>query len=205
MTVVGLLLAAGSGKRFGMPKALVDTGDGPWVLRALRTLDGCDRRLVVLGAAAQDVAALLPSGVGSVVNPDHEQGMGSSLRVGLTALRQDPSVDAAVVMLVDLPDVPRTAVDRLLSTAGTARSVLARAAYQGNPGHPVLIGRDHFTGVLDAAGGDRGARDYLARSEVALVECGDLAGGADQDEPASVAARAPYADPAAAEPSTRGD
>jgi nicotine blue oxidoreductase len=47
----------------------------------------------------------------------------------------------------------------------------------------VLIGREHFAGVMAAAVGDRGARDYLASTAVVVVECGDLAGGADVDEP----------------------
>jgi CTP:molybdopterin cytidylyltransferase MocA len=49
------------------------------------------------------------------------------------------------------------------------------------PGHPVLLGRDHWAGVVETSTGDRGARDYLASHEVALVECGDLATGADVD------------------------
>lgn len=186
--IAGLLLAAGSGRRFGTPKALVDTGGGPWVLRALDTLATTDRRVVVVGAAADEVAALLPDGAEVVRNPDHEGGMGSSLRVGLAALAADPEVGAALVMLVDLPDVPPAAADRVLSILAdasdrTTRSVLARASYRGVPGHPVLIGRDHFAGAMGSAVGDRGARDYLAGAEVALVECGDLAGGADVDEP----------------------
>jgi CTP:molybdopterin cytidylyltransferase MocA len=178
------LLAAGSGRRFGAPKALVDTGDGPWVLRALHTLDGLPQRLVVVGAAADRVVALLPDGVVAVVNPEHDSGMGSSLAVGLRAL--GPEVDAAVVMLVDLPDVPAAAVQRVVGTVtgrAPARTALVRAGYGGTPGHPVLIGAEHVPGVLAAATGDRGARDYLSRHTVTVVDCSDLAGGADMDEP----------------------
>ena len=49
------------------------------------------------------------------------------------------------------------------------------------PGHPVVLGRDHWEGVAASAVGDRGARDYLAAHAVDLVECGDLATGADVD------------------------
>ena len=61
--------------------------------------------------------------------------------------------------------------------------MLARAAYDGEPGHPVLLGHDHWAGVVATAQGDRGARDYLADHDVLLVECGDLATGRDRDEP----------------------
>jgi CTP:molybdopterin cytidylyltransferase MocA len=58
---------------------------------------------------------------------------------------------------------------------------LRRAAYDGRPGHPVLLGRDHWTGVVAAATGDQGARTYLTTHDVELVECGDLATGDDVD------------------------
>ncbi len=85
-----------------------------------------------------------------------------------------------VVSLVDLPDVGAEVITRLLAREVTS-GVLARAAYDGTPGHPVLIGRDHWAGVIESARGDRGARDYLAAHEVELVECGDLATGEDAD------------------------
>ena len=72
--IVGLLLAAGSGQRFGKPKALVDTGDGPSVLRSLATLAETDRQLVVVGASADTVADLLPEGVAVVINTEHAEG-----------------------------------------------------------------------------------------------------------------------------------
>jgi CTP:molybdopterin cytidylyltransferase MocA len=87
-----------------------------------------------------------------------------------------------VVTLVDLPDVDARVVGRLLELPDEP-AVLARAAYDGTPGHPVLLGRDHWAGVAATAGGDQGARAYLRAREVLLVECGDLATGRDQDTP----------------------
>jgi CTP:molybdopterin cytidylyltransferase MocA len=107
--------------------------------------------------------------------------MSASLRTGLAAL--DRAADAALVTLVDLPDVSADVVRRV-AAAATGADVLARAAYDGTPGHPVLIGRDHWAGVIAAATGDQGARDYLKPREVVLVECGDLATGRDVDTPA---------------------
>jgi CTP:molybdopterin cytidylyltransferase MocA len=180
----GLLLAAGAGSRMGRPKALVDG----WLEHGVTTLldGGCDAVTVVLGAAVDDALALLPVGpVDHVVAEDWAEGMSASLRVGLAALA-DRDVEAAVVLLVDLPDVGAPVVGRLLaagSPAGSPSSALARAAYDGRPGHPVLLGRDHWDGVLATARGDEGARAYLAAHEVALVECGDLATGQDVDRP----------------------
>ena len=193
MSVAGLLLAAGAGHRMGTPKALLrDERDVPYVHRALgRLLDGgCERVTVVLGAAADDVSALLDEAgwcdddaVDVVVAGDWAEGMGASLRAGLRALdRTADEVTAALVSLVDLPDVDEAVVARVLA-AGSARDVLARAAYDGTPGHPVLLGRVHWAGVVSTAAGDRGARDYLRDRDVTTVECGDLATGRDVDTP----------------------
>ncbi len=185
--MIGLLLAAGAGRRMGGPKALLRDPDGtPWVVRSVRALaeGGCVEVVVVVGAAAGSVSRLLPAGVRGIRATDWAEGMGASLRAGLAALSEEEMrpVDAVLVSLVDTPGVTREVVARLRAVAGP--DVLARAGYQGRPGHPVLIGRQHWPGVLTVARGDRGARDYLTgRGDVRLVECGDVGHGADRDRP----------------------
>jgi len=176
----------------GRPKALVELDGEPLVVRALRALaeGGAAPLVVVLGARVDEVRAVLPAGVRAVEAPDWADGMGVSLRAGLAALEgagpEGTAVDAAVVHLVDLPGVTAGAVARLVAVGG--HDVLARAAYGGRPGHPVLLGRAHWAGVRAAAVGDAGARGYLAgRADVALVECGDLADADDVDTPEQLA------------------
>jgi nicotine blue oxidoreductase len=158
----------------GQPKALVPG----WLAGSVRALrdGGCDQVTVVLGAAADEARALLDPAERVVVAADWESGMGASLRVGLSAL---PGADAALVHLVDLPDVGAEVIARVGALAAPA--ALARASYGGVPGHPVLLGRDHWAGVAKTAEGDQGARAYLRGREVTLVECGDLATGRDVD------------------------
>jgi nicotine blue oxidoreductase len=195
----------------GRPKALVELAGRPLVSRALEVLrdGGCAPLLVVLGAAAGEVAALLPADVRAVTAEDWADGMGASLRAGLGALDGLPGVTSALVHLVDLPGVGAAAVARMVAAGYTGSAadgpaasgsvasgsvlpgsaalgpdVLARAAYDGRPGHPVLLGRSHWPGVLAAARGDAGARDYLAgHPALRLVECGDLADPRDVDTP----------------------
>ncbi|WP_107766644.1 nucleotidyltransferase family protein [Nocardioides terrigena] len=178
---VGLLLAAGAGRRMGTPKALVHDADGTsWLQRSARALldGGCAPVLVVLGAGAEEAFTLLADlPVEAVVADDWDEGMGASLRAGLLAVGD---TDAVLVSLVDLPDVGAPVVARVLE-AGTGRAVLARSAYDGEAGHPVLLGADHLAPLVAALHGDVGAKPYLAAHEVTLVECGDLATGADRD------------------------
>lgn len=185
MTTHGLLLAAGAGSRMGTPKALVTDPDGtPWLTRSVGVLldGGCDAVTVVLGAAVEEALPLLPAGpVETVVAHDWSDGMSASLRAGVAAAAAGPA-DAVVITLVDLPDVGTDVVRRVIE-AGAGASTLARATYDGRPGHPVVIGRDHWADVLVTVDGDAGARDYLASHDVVLVECGDLATGRDVDRP----------------------
>nr|WP_297422232.1 NTP transferase domain-containing protein [uncultured Actinotalea sp.] len=181
--VVGLVLAAGAGRRFGRPKALVQG----WVgdrCTALRT-GGCDRVVVVLGAAAEEARALVPEGVDVVVAAGWADGQSASLRAGLGA-RAMTAADAALVVLVDTPGLTGTAVARVLAAArdgGRAATAhaLVQATYDGEPGHPVVLGRAHWPPVLAEARGDRGARDVLARGPVRRVPCEDVADGRDVD------------------------
>lgn len=179
--VHGLLLAAGAGRRMGGPKALLHDEDGTsWLVRAAEALagGGCPRVTVVLGAAAEQARALVPAWADVVVAEEWAEGMGASLRAGLAGMAG--TEQSVLVSLVDLPDVSAAVVARVLATA-SGPDVLARASYVGVPGHPVLLGRDHWAGAGGVAVGDRGARDYLAAHEVVLVECGDLASGRDVD------------------------
>jgi CTP:molybdopterin cytidylyltransferase MocA len=181
--VVGLVLAAGEGSRLGMPKALVTAADGtPWLVRAIETLGsgGAAAVYAVVGAAADRVRGLAPAGVTVVDAVDWAEGMGASLRAGIGALvASESAADAVVVLLVDTPGVGPEVVGRLVDRA--APDALARATYDGRPGHPALIGRNHWPGVIESAHGDRGAREYLSAHGVVDVECADIADGADID------------------------
>ncbi|MXG90385.1 nucleotidyltransferase family protein [Nocardioides flavescens] len=187
----GMVLAAGAGSRMGRPKALVHDSDGTsWVQHSVDVLraGGCDAVTVVLGAGADEAVSLLDGlGVDVVVAHDWSSGMSASLRAGLASLRSS-GADQAVVSLVDLPDLNAAVVRRvLIEHEREGDEALARASYHGRPGHPVVIGRAHWAPIVDEVSGDTGAKSYLVTHRAALVECGDLATGADVDsfEPAA--------------------
>jgi CTP:molybdopterin cytidylyltransferase MocA len=182
--VAGLVLAAGGGRRYGMPKALVEYEGSLLVERAVRTARAvCDPVLVVLGARAVDVWRTADlDGATVLANPDWETGMASSLRTGLDGLRGWPGrVDAALVLLVDMPGMTPAALERLAGHA--TPDALAVAAYDGVRGHPVLLGREHWAGVAASATGDEGARRYLGAHQVSEVDCTGLADPTDLDVP----------------------
>ncbi|QJU56045.1 nucleotidyltransferase family protein [Herbiconiux sp. SALV-R1] len=209
----GVLLAAGAGTRMGLPKALVtdpETGE-PWLRRGIRTLveGGCSAVVVVLGACAAQARellaarALLASEAGDLATrgahgrtipgsssevpitvveaSDWHAGLSASLRTGLDSVDASTS-DAALITLVDLPRLTAASVARLLEPP-SLRTALRQAVYDGRPGHPVLVGTDHLANLAASLTGDRGARPYLRAHGVDEVDCTDLGGGDDIDEP----------------------
>jgi CTP:molybdopterin cytidylyltransferase MocA len=193
--VAGLVLAAGAGRRMGTPKALLPGAVETTVDRLLAA--GCGTVTVVLGAAAEEAALLVPDDrARSVVAEDWREGMGASLRRGLGALEAAARVaggteaDAVLVTLVDLPDVGAEVMRRVLghwAAEGRRRDALVRATYDGRPGHPVLLGREHWAPLSDELVGDRGAQGYLSGRRVLEVSCEDLATGRDLDRPEDLA------------------
>lgn len=182
----GLVLAAGAGRRFGGPKALAHDPDGTgWIERAVRMLQaaGCDDVLVALGAAADGASALVPAGAAVVIVPDWQDGLSATLRAGLDAASA-LSADAVLITPVDTPAATAGAARRVIEEAkviAPGPRTLARAVYAGAPGHPVMIGSEHWDGLRQTLRGDSGAGAYLSANAVRDVECGDLWSGADID------------------------
>ena len=149
MTVSGIVLAAGAGKRLGGPKAELVVAGERLLDRAVRVLreGGCAEVVAVVRADTQVDGAVV------VVNSDPDRGMGSSLRLGLAAA----SGDRAAIVLVDTPGVTADAVRCTLRVAAP----VAVATYGGRRGHPVVIDRPLWTNVAALAVGDAGARAFL--------------------------------------------
>jgi CTP:molybdopterin cytidylyltransferase MocA len=102
--------------------------------------------------------------------PDWEQGQGASLRCGLRALPSE--AEAAVVVLVDGPDLAPEAVDRVLETWRESGAEVVAATYGSQRLHPVLLARSVWAQVPD-----EGARSLPAL----LVPCDDLSPPGDVD------------------------
>jgi CTP:molybdopterin cytidylyltransferase MocA len=188
--IAGVVLAAGAGTRFGGPKALAAHPDGtPWLATAIRALvdAGCSPVLVVLGAGAQEAEAVLrslPEADHAIVvrADDWTDGMSASLRAALRAAAAlDPPPVALAVVPVDVPDLDAATVRRVLDAGPVDPPALRQATFRGRPGHPALLGRDHWEPLAAEVRGDAGARAYLASRDAHLVEAADLSTGADVD------------------------
>jgi nicotine blue oxidoreductase len=173
VTVAGVVLAAGAGRRFGGPKALVSLGGELLVERAIRTASeaGCDPVLVVLGSHADEVLDRAELGDAQPVRAANwSQGMGASLRAGIEAAEALGS-EAIAVLLVDQPRVGAEALRRLIA-AWQDGATAAVATYDGKRRNPVVLDRSVWADISAAPVGDIGARDWLRSHPDQVVEVG---------------------------------
>lgn len=178
--IVSIVLAAGSGSRFGGRKQLADLAGRPLIEHAVTAAlaTSTAATLVVLGAYADEIAKGADLGAATVIAcEDWAEGTGASLRAGLRATAG--ACTAAVITLADQPFVAGAATERLIAARGGDRAAL-RATYGGRIGHPVLIERRLFPALIaPGPGGDPQAT--LRAAGVAAIECGDLGDPGDVD------------------------
>lgn len=187
-TVIGVVLAAGTGSRFGAGNKLLATvGGDPLVRRAVRTLLDArvDGVVIVVGYEADKVReAVADLPVDVVENPDFTEGQATSVRVGIEAVRE--SADAVVFALGDMPWIRPESVNAVLGAYAEGAGAIVAAAFEGQRGNPVLFDATFFDQLADVSG-DTGAREVLLRSDDAvLVETGDPGVTADVDTSADL-------------------
>jgi len=147
------MLAAGLGRRFGGPKLVAPLRGRPLVSYALdvagraRATGLLSDLRIVIAAGDQVLAGLAhDAGAAAAVNPSPEQGLSSSLRLGLAALDAGGALDvgAALVLLADQPLIRLEVVAVLVAAWHERLGLLIRPRYARSPdepGHPVLLDR----------------------------------------------------------------
>lgn len=189
MNVAAIVLAAGASTRMGRPKQLLQLEGMSLVRRAVEAAVSSKARqtIVVTGAGSQEVDAELAGlTVLLVHNPEYADGMSTSLRAGLRAVR--PEVDAVVVTLADQPFVTSEIVDALIDLYERTGAKIVRPRYGDQPGNPVLWDNSMFEELM-AQEGDQGGRALLQQhaSEIAWLELPDLGQQTDVDTPEAYA------------------
>jgi molybdenum cofactor cytidylyltransferase len=156
-----VVLAAGESRRFGRPKLALRFEGVPLLRRAVDAAagGGCTDIVVVLGAAAEAYEPLLAgSPARIVINPHYKEGMSTSIRAGIEALR--PECAAAVILLADQPRIDGTVIQALLGTYRSSGRRIVTARYGEVRGAPVLFDRALFLHLL-VLDGDHGARTVV--------------------------------------------
>jgi molybdenum cofactor cytidylyltransferase len=171
--IVGILLAAGSGTRFGSHKLLHPLPDGtPMAVAALRNLaQGVDAVIAVVRPGDAELMQWLAREKVQVLPcAKSDQGMGASLACGVCAA---PDATGWIIALADMPFVPGEII-RTLAARLKAGNAIVAPAYQGLRGHPVGFGHAFYP-ELSALSADQGARHILKNNtdRLTLISCAD--------------------------------
>jgi molybdenum cofactor cytidylyltransferase len=182
--VAGVLLAAGISSRMGSNKMLFEL-NGESVLRgaARRALAaGLSPLIVVLGHDAEKAARELDGlPCRTVVNPNYEQGINSSLKAGVSAL--PAGVGSAVVMLADMPFVTPEMISSMIDRYRATEAPLVISDYEGVNAPPMLYDRSLFAELLAMTGEGCGRQVVKRHREEAEVLAWPAAALADLDVP----------------------
>jgi molybdenum cofactor cytidylyltransferase len=184
-----IILAAGASSRFGQPKALALLGGRPVLQHVLDAVApiGVAEVVVVLGADADRIERSLRwRSERRLRNPKPEDGLSSSLRVGLDSL--SPMCDAALILLGDQPLVRADVMERLLAGfVSVARPIVVPRYRDGGGPNPLLIQRAAWS-LAGEAKADRGLGPILRGHPELLVEVDVEGSNPDIDTPEDLAA-----------------
>lgn len=186
--VAAVILAAGGSTRFGQPKQLLAWNNKPLIAQAADVAwsAGLHPVIVVVGAHADAVIPALAARPVSIVhNYRWQEGVSSSLHVGIAAL--PPEVDAAIFMPIDQPLItPQLLQMYLLRWQETGAGILVPQTAEGQRGTPVLFAKRYFE-ELACLSGDVGGCALFARhdDDIAYLAVSDSAWMTDVDTPAA--------------------
>ena|GEM_PF-10184 len=189
MEIVGILLAAGRGRRFDPGGArdkllqALPNGDAVAVASAKNLLAALPRVLAVVRPGADRLAAQLAAlGCEVTVCADADSGMAASLAHAVARARAAPGW---LLALADMPYVRPDTLRALARALGDGADIAA-PLHLGRRGNPVAFGRRHLARLL-ALRGDQGARAILKDHPVTDVAVDDAGVTQDIDTPADLA------------------
>ena len=148
-TTSAVLLAAGTSSRMGMPKQLLRLDDRPLLLRVLDTLRASEVReiVVVLGSSAELIQREVDlHDTRVVLNDNFQQGMGMSLKAGISAVASDS--DSALIVLADQPLVQPSTLNLLMDEHRRSKAEIVIPTYRGFRGNPVLRKSCNLAAIL---------------------------------------------------------
>jgi len=187
--VAAVILAAGASRRLGQPKQLVEYEGETLLGRAMRLAQeaGFHPVVVVLGAEREAIrAAVAPGDAVFVDNDAWQEGIASSMRAGLRAIREHQP--GGVLMMPC--DQPRLSADHLRMLLSGFRaeggSCIVASVYAGTRGVPALFPAAMFQ-QLNLLAGDVGARKVLVNPPVPVLEVAFPGGEVDIDSPGDLA------------------
>jgi molybdenum cofactor cytidylyltransferase len=185
-----ILLAAGSSTRMGSPKQLLDFRGQPMLRHAALTAlaSGCNPVIVVLGARHEEIRPVLHGlKLEIIINPRWEEGMGTSIRVGLSALEKlDPQSQrhpGVILALADQPFITPAFLRSLMEQHRQTSRPIVAAQYTGTVGVPAFFARQFFPNLMALNPGEGCKKIIQAHpGDTLLIHCPQAAQDIDTPE-----------------------
>ena len=156
-----VVLAAGGSTRLGSPKQLVEFNGKTLLDHTLDKVDllGFQTKILVLGAKREEIMDKIDSNSFKVVVNTHwEQGMASSIKVGLeAAMAEEEGLDHVLFLVSDQPFLERANLIKLVHTQLAQRPKATYSKYGDNIGVPAIFSKEAFPLLLELEG-DEGAK-----------------------------------------------
>ncbi len=163
-----LILAAGGSSRLGRSKQLEQWGDSTLlghVVDRVRQYP-VDEIWVVLGSGAEQILDVVDlEGCGVIENPEWEEGIASSLRVGLDALLQLSRAEAVLIVIGDQPQIDLRVVEDVVATFEKSSAPVVIPKYRYTWGNPVMVGRSLWPRLMSLEGDEGAQRLFKAHPE----------------------------------------
>ena len=151
-----VVLAAGGSTRLGRPKQLVEYKGKTLLDHALDKVDllGFQTKILVLGGEREEIVDKInPNDFKVVVNTHWEQGMASSIKVGLeAAMAKEEGLDYVLFLVSDQPFLERTNLIKLVHTQLTQHPKATYSKYGDNIGVPAIFSKEAFPLLLQTKG-----------------------------------------------------
>jgi CTP:molybdopterin cytidylyltransferase MocA len=171
-SVAAVVLAAGASSRLGELKQLALLGEETLLARAVRVAReaGCSPVVVVLGAEYADVLGNRQLGDAvPVINDEWQEGMASSIRLGVRTLAfVAKEAEGVVLMTCDQPAVTAEHLSSLMM-----RVEVKASRYAERNGVPAFFPKNFFDRLMRLKG-DAGARELLAVARYEELPGGEL-------------------------------
>ena len=185
-----VVLAAGASKRLGQPKQLIQLNGESLLHHTARLAEaaGCNPVFVVLGFETDRIEQEIRDlGVKTVINPDWQSGMASSLRCGMQELmKQTPLPQRVLLLVCDQARLSTEILFELIRASEEKGSLITAASYAGKLGVPAIFDRQFFPDLMKIEG-DQGARALILQHLHQTFAVEFPAGTVDIDTPQDLA------------------
>ena len=188
MNYATIILAAGQSSRLGRAKQLLIWQGKSFVEHTfdLASTVVSEKQIIIVTGGRKELVEehLIEKGLPFIHNPNWEEGMGSSIRVGVNHLLQAvPNIDGILIMVCDQVKIQSTDLQNLLNAHQANQDKVIAAQYLGRVGVPAVFPQTWFS-VLSTLEGDRGARFLLRKrpDEVISIDLPNAAFDVDTEE-----------------------